>query len=126
MVESTREFSRIPLHVKVCLSFDDGAKLQGEGTDLSLKGVFCKTSGTSHVGLRCDVTLTFDAGDTQLSVLACGSVVRVGDSGVAVEFDKLDLESYHHLKNLIRFNTQDPETVDREFAAHIGLKRREE
>jgi hypothetical protein len=126
MVESTREFSRIPLRLEVQLLLEDGSEVFGNGVDLSLKGAFCETEASPPVGTPCTVALTFDSGDNKLSFYAAGRIARVADHGLAVEFTELELESFHHLRNLIRFNAPDPEAVDREFETHVGLKPRDD
>jgi hypothetical protein len=125
MVESTREFSRIPLRLEVQLLFEDGSEVVGEGVDLSLKGTFCKTTERPEVGARCTVALTFNSGDdNKLSFYASGRVARLADNGLAVEFLELEIESFYHLRNLIRYNAPDPEVIDQEFEDHLGLKRK--
>jgi hypothetical protein len=121
-----REFSRISLQLEVCLRLEDGSEIRGEGTDLSLRGVFCETAETVPAGTLCKVKLLFDTGDNTLEFEAAGRVARATEPGLALEFTGLEIESYHHLRNLIRLHAPDPDVVDHEFATHVGLKRREE
>lgn len=54
-----------------------------------------------------------------------GRVGRSVDQELAVEFKEIDLESYEHLTNLVRYNSrQDAETVDKELGEHTGIKRK--
>ena len=41
---------------------------------------------------------------------------------MAVEFTGVPLDDLEHLRNLIRFNADDPNAVQEEFDAHVGLK----
>ncbi len=128
MTKNTREFSRIPIRLEVELLLEDGRTVSGNGVDLSLKGAFCETDLRPPEGAPCSVSLTFDTGDNKLCFFAAGRIARLADAGLAVEFTEIELESFHHLQNLIRLNAADDpdlvEEVDREFETHIGIKRR--
>ena len=54
-----------------------------------------------------------------------GKVSRVDDDGMAIEFTGVPLDDLEHLRNLIRFNAEDPNAVEDEFDSHIGLKPRD-
>ena len=49
----------------------------------------------------------------------------VDDDGMAIEFTGVPLDDLEHLRNLIRFNAEDPNAVEDEFDSHIGLKPRD-
>jgi hypothetical protein len=41
---------------------------------------------------------------------------------MAIEFDRVEVESFEHLKQLILLNSSDPDNVWEEFERHLGLK----
>jgi len=40
-----------------------------------------------------------------------GTTIRQEDNGIAVEFISMDLDSYTHLKNILRYNTANPDDI---------------
>ena len=72
----------------------------------------------------CDVSVFLEGVDPPIHVDMKGRVGRSTDQELAVEFKEIDLESYEHLTNLVRYNShQDAETVDKELGDHTGIKR---
>lgn len=117
-----REFSRVPVHLRAEVTLDGGTRLDGTMENLSLKGGFLRTAGQAADGTPCDVRLHLEG--TEVEVHAQGRVVRPGPGGVAIQFlEIVGIDSLEHLRNLIRFNTHDPDQVEREFHDHLGLKR---
>jgi hypothetical protein len=43
---------------------------------------------------------------------------------MAVAFDEVNLDGYHHLKQLVLFNALDPDQAVEEIEQHVGLRRR--
>jgi len=96
----------------------------GTVRNISLKGLYFMPSKWLPLGTECDVTIRFGAGDEAERITASARVVRSDRFGLGVEFTDIDLDSFHHLQNLIRYNAPDVERVEREFSDHIGLKPR--
>ncbi len=117
-----REFSRVPVHLRADVTLDGGVRLEGTMENLSLKGGFLRTTGQAADGTPCDVRLHLEG--TEVEVHAQGKVVRPGPGGVAIQFMEIvGIDSLEHLRNLILFNTHDPDQVEQEFHDHLGLKR---
>ena len=117
-----REFSRVPVHLRAEVTLDGGTRLDGTMENLSLKGGFLRTAGQAADGTPCDVRLHLEG--TEVEVHAQGRVVRPGPGGVAIQFlEIVGIDSLEHLRNLIRFNSHEPDQVEREFHDHLGLKR---
>ena len=121
--ENRREFTRVRIHVEVEVSTDDRATISGTVEDLSLNGAYVPCTGRLPVGTECKVELILDGRDIRLT--AAAEVSREDERGIAVEFKGIPLDDLEHLRNLIRYNADDPNQVEEEFDAHIGLKRRE-
>jgi hypothetical protein len=62
--------------------------------------------------------------ESKLLIEADGKIIRSEPSSLAVEFTRLDLDSYHHLRQLILNNTDDPEKAEQEFSSHWGIRPR--
>ena len=121
--DNRREFTRVRIHVEVEVSSDDRATISGTVEDLSLNGAYVPCTGRLPVGTSCKVELMLDGRDIRLTAEA--EVSREDERGIAVEFKGIPLDDLEHLRNLIRYNADDPNQVEEEFDSHIGLKRRE-
>jgi hypothetical protein len=119
-----REFTRVRTAIPVDITVD-GRTIAGQTKDVSLNGCYVATTETAPVeGSACRITLHLDGRGGALVVVGSGEVARRRDDGFAVHIDELfELESYEHLRNLIRYNAEDPDQADREFGSHLGLKR---
>ena len=71
-------------------------------------------------GTPCKIEVFLDNRDIKIEVH--GKISRVTGDGMAVEFTGVPLDDLEHLRNLIRFNADDPNVVQEEFDAHVGLK----
>ena len=86
-------------------------QMDGDSRNLSLKGIFVNTKEDISPGARCRVQI-FLSGRTEPTPLCMeGTVVRKDPSGVAITFDSMDLDSYTDLKNIVRYNTENPDDV---------------
>ena len=41
-----------------------------------------------------------------------GKVVRSAPEGVALHFDEIDFDSFFHLRNIIYYHTEDPDSLE--------------
>ena len=122
--ENRREFTRVRIQLDAEISADDKASIGGVAQDLSLNGVYIPSTGKLPIGTECTIALFLDGRDIRLEVL--GKVTRQNDDGMAIEFTGVPLDDLEHLRNLIRFNADDPNAVEDEFDSHIGLKPRDD
>ncbi|MBI5095149.1 MAG: PilZ domain-containing protein [Candidatus Hydrogenedentes bacterium] len=119
-----REFTRIPIKVGVEVRCDSGVVLTGVVSDLSLNGLLLAASEGAPVGARCDMRLRLDGGGEILTVEAKGQITRSDAEGMAITFDQVDADSFEHLRNLVLYNSSDPDRVSDEFLGHLGIKPR--
>ena len=117
-----REFSRVAVHVRTEVTVQGTRHRDGTMENLSLKGGFFRTASALGENEPCDVRLYLDGSDVVVHVR--GQVVRSGPAGCAIQFTEIvGIDSLEHLRNLILFNSHDPAEVEREYQAHLGLKR---
>ena len=121
--ENRREFTRVRIQLDAEISADDKASINGVAKDLSLNGVYIPCTGTLPIDTECSIGLFLDGRDIRLEVT--GKVTRQDEDGMAIEFTGVPLDDLEHLRNLIRFNAEDPNAVEEEFDSHIGLKPRD-
>jgi hypothetical protein len=68
-------------------------------------------------GELLDITISLTGDTSSLSISVKGSVVRIDQDGVALEFEKIDLDSFVHLKNIVAYNDGDEKKIMEEFIA---------
>jgi len=82
--------------------------------DISIQGLFLRTSPKPPVGALCDVDIRLTGSSSELVIHVKGRVVRHDEDGVAIAFEGVDFDSYFHLKNLLLYNAADPSAIERE------------
>ncbi|GAB6096672.1 hypothetical protein JCM14469_29250 [Desulfatiferula olefinivorans] len=83
----------------------------GSSRDLSLRGVFITTDIGLAEGTACEVEIALSGLEEKLVLCMDGHVVRTTETGYAIYFDSVDLETYTHLKNIVKYNAPDSEPV---------------
>ncbi|BBD08659.1 PilZ domain-containing protein [Desulfovibrio ferrophilus] len=81
--------------------------------NLSLKGMLCHTGDCSglEAGTLCTLRLEL-ARDIAVEISA--SVVRCGEDSLAMNFQDMDAASFAHLRNIVRFASEDADAIDGE------------
>lgn len=85
--------------------------VSGSSKDISLTGVFVHTKEVLAVDTPCSVEIILSGTIEPLHLKMNGRTVRKTDQGVAVTFEAMDIDSYTHLKNIVRYNAPDPDAV---------------
>jgi hypothetical protein len=91
---------------------------RGAVKNLSLRGVFLETDQKLLPGDAVEITIALND-DPENGVVVDAVVARTVGDGVAFKFDKIDFDSYMHLKNLITLNMGDDSTVNEEMEAFL-------
>ncbi|MFP4214007.1 MAG: PilZ domain-containing protein [Desulfohalobiaceae bacterium] len=81
--------------------------------NISLKGLLASYEPRLQAGQDCRVELSLDQGhilDLQ------GRVVRCDAQGTAIDFRSMQPDTFQHLRNLIRFYSQNPDLIDQELS----------
>lgn len=118
-MENKRKNSRVPFQVIIGLDFPDQSHTECETADLSLKGVFVLGVTGHKLGETCLISLRLVGSTSDLSLKMKGTVVRVEEDGLALHFYEMDLDSFFHLKNILYYNSGDPDALDEELSAQI-------
>ena len=119
-----RGFIRVPFNTDAEIQAANQVFRSTNGIDVSMSGLRLFTKDTlPEEGTPCHVKITLRAFENQVFIEAKGKVIRSEPGSIAVRFTELDLDSYHHLKQLILNNTDEPEKAEREFSAHWGIRR---
>ncbi|MFH2065722.1 MAG: PilZ domain-containing protein [Pseudomonadota bacterium] len=108
-----RKKLRVDFKTSIILKTDQSEiRIEGSSRDLSLKGIFIHSHDAAAVGTKCQVEVNLTGMTEQLNLYMQGKIIRKDQNGIAVEFESMDLDSYTHLKNLVRYNTTDSDYVD--------------
>lgn len=119
-----REFTRVPPHFEADVTAGDTRIQRCQTEDVSMKGAYLKTPRALPRGTECRVTLYLGGPEGGPRIEADAKVTRSDERGFAVEFLRLDLDSYTHLEKLVRYNASDLEQVEDELKSHLGIARR--
>jgi hypothetical protein len=120
-----REFTRVATTLTGKLSAGEiSATVSGQTTDISLGGLFLTCDASLPIGTECKLVLFFGEPNNQIRIEAEGRIARVDSEGVGVELTVVELGSFEHLRNLVLYNTSEPQQAEEEFRSHLGIKRR--
>jgi c-di-GMP-binding flagellar brake protein YcgR len=118
---STRKFSRVQFNVEATIKVA-GRQFQGAVENLSMTGMFVVTNEQLSEGEPADITIVLTGTEPEIAVQFSGITTRVTEDGVGFTFEKMDLDSYMHLKNIIAYNIDDAEKVMEEIGHSIDNK----
>lgn len=90
--------------------------------DISLNGIFILTKKRFALHDKCDLTLTLNSKVANLTLRLKCEVIRETDEGFAVTFEEMDIETYQHLKNIVLYNSDDPEAFLKQCQERPGFK----
>ncbi|MBW1671991.1 MAG: PilZ domain-containing protein, partial [Deltaproteobacteria bacterium] len=86
---------------------------------ISLKGIYCYSDIKFSVGTTCEVELHLTDSGSKLVLFLKGLVIRTDEEGMGIKFTEMDLDSFFLLKNILNYNTGDPEQIDQELTRYI-------
>lgn len=118
---STRKFSRVRFNVAATIRSGE-RQFQGAVENLSMTGMFLVTNEQLSDGELVNITIVLTGTLPEIEVNFKGIVTRIADDGIGFTFDKIDLDSYMHLKNIIAYNIDDAEKVMEEISQSIDEK----
>jgi len=118
---STRKFSRVQFNVAATVKSAE-RQFQGAVENLSMTGMFMVTTEQLDEGEAVEITIVLTGTQPEIAVNFNGFVTRLAENGVGFTFDKIDLDSYTHLKNIIAYNIDDAEKVMEEIGHSIDEK----
>jgi len=119
-----RDFIRIPFRTKAEVRAGKMTAHAVGDANVSMSGLrITTTDPVPAEGDPCEVRIILESdGADPVAIEVKGTVVRSAPGSLAVHFNEIDLDSYWHLHQLIRMNTDDPEIAEREFFSHWGIR----
>lgn len=82
--------------------------------NLSVKGVSVLGINGLALGETCDLSLALSGSTSQLRLTMKAEIVRMAADRIGLHFVEIDLDSFYHLKNIIYYNAEDPDTIEQE------------
>ncbi|MBN1840686.1 MAG: PilZ domain-containing protein [Deltaproteobacteria bacterium] len=116
-----RAVTRIPLKTKALVRHG-GTTITGTIQNLSLTGIFLKSSEIVKTNGVVKVEILFTGPSSQLSIILDGIVTRHDHKAMAIEFRNMDIDSFFHLRNLISYSTDDMDKVKAQFQEFVANK----
>lgn len=111
MVEK-RTHERVPFTSRVSVFYKGKCIASDADTrNISLKGVYVEAPRSPGVGEHCGLELQLTGQSSKLTLNIDGRVVREDAEGFGIVFNAIDLDSYFHLKNILLYNTSDPDEL---------------
>ncbi len=92
-------------------------------TDLSLHGMGIIGSKPLPVGDPVALTIALLEGSPDFTVRLLGKVVRADAAGAGIEFERIDVDSFAHLRKIIAYNTGDSDRMLEEFCGFMENRR---
>jgi hypothetical protein len=107
---NTRKFSRVRFRVNAIVRTAE-RQFQGSVENLSMNGMFLVTGEQISMGEAVEITIQLTGSEPEIAVNLSGRACRLTDDGIGFTFEKIELDSYTHLKNIISYNMKDSEKV---------------
>lgn len=103
-----RKSSRVDFKTEINIKTPSRSyRLEGNSRDISQKGVYVFTDEDISLETLCEITLVLEGSVPTVKLEITGKVVRKTEDGVGIEFIEMDLDSYTHLKNIVKFNSKE-------------------
>ena len=117
-----RRFSRVLFRVEAEMTVNDVVYRAEEVSNISVGGCLLPITADLEVGTECHVKISLTGTTEDLSVQVDGQVLRCAPGAVAIKFIRIDLDSFCHLQNIVRFNSLDPDRVAKEIPYYPGME----
>ena len=121
MSEEKRKFTRIPFKVSAEITGHDFSYKAEEILNLGIGGCLVPVKADLKPGTECDFKIIMSGTASKLNIRIKGTIVRCDAVVVAIKFTGIDTDSLFHLRNIIRYNSPDPNAVEQEILDHPGI-----
>ncbi len=111
--QEKRKYSRVPFVTRIDVTMEthgEHVALSVDSKDLSIRGVFAQTERSFPQGTPCAIVIYLTGSVEDIKLQIQGKVARQDKTGTAIVFDAMDLETYTHLKNIVKYNKNEDES----------------
>jgi len=120
-MEDKRRFTRVPFKMKTKMTVGDTVFDADEICNLSIGGCLLPFDAPYADGTPCQVEILLNEEAPDMIVCVDGEIIRRDHGMIAVRFIRIDPDSLFHLRNIIRYNSSDPDMIEEEIEKHPGL-----
>jgi hypothetical protein len=120
-MQEKRNFSRVDFKVSALLQ-SEGVALKGEVKDVSLHGLYLVTDQQLPIGTPVEITIYLSTAVDPVVINVSGTVARQMSGGIGCSFDKIDVDSFAHLRSVISYQSGDDSKAMSEFAEYVAAK----
>ena len=107
---------------EVLVDVEGGRQIKGHTENISLNGVFVVSEQKPAQDSLCQVQITLNRMSPPLVIKIKAKVVRVADTGFAVHFVEMDVNTLEHLQKIVIYNSEKPEEVLKQNKNRPGFK----
>jgi len=118
---STRKFSRVNFQVAATVK-TAAQQFHGEVGNLSMNGMFMVTGEQLQPGEAVEISILLNGTSPAIDIQVSGTVSRLVENGIGFTFEKIDIDSYRHLKNIVAYNIDDADKIMEEIHHAIDEK----
>ncbi len=116
-----RRFLRFPYKMKAELVVQEKVFEVDEISNLGIGGCLLPVYANLESGASCILRIILIEPDKEPIVTVKGTILRSEHEGVAIKFTSINPENLNHLQKIARYNSQDPDRVEREIKEHPGI-----
>lgn len=114
MGKERRKNTRVPFQTTADVVFGDKRYANCATENLSVKGVSVLGISGHALGETCQLSLALSGSTSQLRLTMKAEIVRMEADRIGLHFIEIDLDSFYHLKNIIYYNSEDPDAIEQE------------
>ncbi|MCB9493889.1 MAG: PilZ domain-containing protein [Desulfobacteraceae bacterium] len=108
-----RQSKRVDFNTEIYLKTPSQTfRLEGNSRDISQKGVYILTDKDLDIDIDtvCEIKIVLSGASPAVVLNIVGKIARKTSDGLGVEFKEMDLDSYTHLKNIVKFNSKEDDS----------------
>jgi hypothetical protein len=117
-----RRNTRVRFETTADLFFTDQTIANCSTTNLSINGIMIVGLQGRALGEECELRLHLGGGKSDLIVAIKCKVSRITEEGTALHFYEIELDSFQHLKNIVYYNSENPDDVSKEYIDHRSIE----
>jgi len=120
-MKERRKNIRVLFDAQVDVYSEKGEIISNKAKDVSLKGVYIFSDKKPSIGEIYNVDIKLGEKEN-ITLHFKGKVIRHDSSGFVISFIATDLKTLAHLKNILYYNSGNPEKIDEELKKMFGLE----
>lgn len=113
MAADHRKRTRVSVHFNIAIVMENEPDpIPAEMINLSMTGILCTSQPSFRNDASCKVILSLT---DESRIVVDSKIIRVGQQETAISFLSMDEDSFILLKNVVQYNAENPDLIDREF-----------